>query len=188
MYVSMSEGKKRVVVFAGNECVKEKEEYYYGIAYETGKLLARGGYLTVTGGGPGLMNEVSRGAQENGGKTLGICLEIPGRLHSNYLTKREIFHHLEPRQEKLLRLGDAYLALPGGIGTFYEIFEVIALKRKNEIRQNKPMILVNGFFGHLERLMEHIYKNGFATMDVKKLYTLVESPAQALEILYSHDI
>src|SRR3990167_3106322 len=120
----MNKDKKRVVVFAGNECVKEKEEYYYKIAYETGQLLARGGYLTVTGGGPGLMNEVSRGAVEAGGKTLGICLNVVGRNHSNFLTTREVFDHLNLRQDRLISLADAFIGLPGGVGTLYEIFAV----------------------------------------------------------------
>ena len=179
----MNKAKKRVVVFAGNECRKDKENYYYNVAYDTGKLLARSGYVTVTGGGPGLMNEVCRGAVENGGETFGICLTVVGRINSKYLTRQELFHHLNPRQERLLNLGDAFIAIPGGIGTHYEIFAVVALKRKLDIPVAKPMILVDGFFDPFTQLMEHIYKNGFAAMDVKKLYTIVKNPAEAIEIL-----
>lgn len=175
--------KKNVVVFAGNECVKQKEKYYFGLAYETGKLLAKAGYVTVTGGGPGLMNEVSRGAMENGGETIGICLTVAGRVHSNFLTTRELFEQLAPRQDRLISLGDALIALPGGIGTLYEVFAVIALKRKLDIAKEKPMILVDGFFGKFEQLMEHVYQNGFAQQSVKKLYSLVKTPKEALKIL-----
>ena len=179
----MNKAKKHVVVFAGNECSKEKETYYYSVAYDTGKLLAKFGYITVTGGGPGLMNEVCRGAVENGGDTIGICLTVAGRVNSKYLTRKELFNHLNPRQQRLLNLGDAFIAIPGGIGTHYEVFAVVSLKRKLDIPFAKPMILVDGFFEPFEQLMEHIYKNGFAAMDVKKLYTMVKNPAEAIGIL-----
>lgn len=179
----MNKDKKRAVVFAGNECSKEKESYYYNVAYDTGKLLARSGYITVTGGGPGLMNEVSRGAYEAGGETLGICLTVAGRNHSNFLTTREIFDHLNSRQDRLIGLADAFIALPGGIGTFYEVFAVIALKRKHEIEEEKPMILVDGFYKKFEQMMGEIYQQGFAQNSVKELYTLVKTPIDAINII-----
>src|SRR3989344_3567971 len=121
---------KNIVVFAANDDTREKKKYYYGLAYETGKALAEAGFTTVTGGGPGLMNEVARGAYENKGETHGVCLNVKNRIHSSFLTTREMFDLLNPRQDKLLQIADGFISLPGGIGTLYEVVAVLALKRK----------------------------------------------------------
>ena len=125
---------KNIVVFAGNGCRKDREEFYYSLSYETGKILAQSGFTVVTGGGPGLMNQALKGAYENSGKTIGVRLYQEGKVQSPFVTKTFFYHDLKPRQAKLISLAGAFLALPGGVGTFYEIFEVLSLKRKGEIK------------------------------------------------------
>lgn len=174
---------KKIVVFAGNECVKEKEEYYYSLAYKLGKLLAENNFITVTGGGPGLMNEVMKGAFENKGKTISICLDVPGRKHSIYASEKIIYENLNKRQEKLLGMADGFLVLPGGVGTFYEIFAVLALKRKGELDKNKPLIFVGGYYDEFDLLMNKIYKEGFAQEKVKSFYERAVTPEEAIKIL-----
>lgn len=177
--------KKKIVVFAANECVKEKEEYYYSLAYETGKLLAENNFITVTGGGPGLMNQVMKGAYENGGKTIGICLANPKIMHSVYVSEKFMYENLNKRQEKLLGMADGFLVLPGGVGTFYEIFAVLALKRKQELDKNKPMIFVDGYYNDFEILMGKMYKEGFAQKEIKSFYERVDTPEEAVRLLQS---
>lgn len=177
--------KKKIVVFAGNECAKDKKKYYYSLAYKTGKLLAENRFLTVTGGGPGLMNEVMKGTIEIGGETLGIRLNVPGRKHSEFVTKQMLFDNLNKRQEELLRIADGFISLPGGVGTFYEIFAVLALKRKGELDKNKPCILVDGYYDGFELLMKSMYEEGFAEKEIKSFYTRVTSPEEAVKLLTS---
>lgn len=175
--------KKKIVVFAGNECIKEREEYYYSLAYKTGRLLAKNKFIVVTGGGPGLMNEVMRGAFENGGETIGIRLIVPGRKHSQYVTESLIFDDLNKRQTELLNIADGFISLPGGVGTFYEIFAVLALKRKHELDNNKPMILVDEYYNWFGLLMEKMFKEGFAEEKIKRFYSTVNSPEKAIVLL-----
>lgn len=175
--------KKKIVVFAANDCVKEREEYYYSLSFETGKALALSGFITVTGGGPGLMNEVCRGAYENKGETHGVCLEIEGRIHSQFLTTKESFDLLNPRQERLLKLADGFIALPGGIGTLYEIVAVLALKRKGEISPKKPIILLNDFYQHFRILIANMEKEGFVYQHFDELFDIVSTPKEAIEKL-----
>ena len=153
------------------------------MAYRTGKLLAENGFVTLTGGGPGLMNEVMRGAFENGGKTIGVRLNIPGRSHSQYATEHLLFDALNPRQEKLLNLGDAFLSLPGGIGTLYEIVAVLALKRKGEIPEGKPLILVDDYFIPYKKLMEKMQEEGFLNHNFGQYFQYVKTPEEAINIL-----
>jgi len=175
--------KKKIVVFAGNECAKDKEKYYHSLAYKTGKLLAENNFITVTGGGPGLMNEVLRGAFENGGETIGVRLNVPGREHSRFVTEFILFDDLVARQAKLLEMADGFISLPGGVGTFYEIFAVIALKRKMELDHKKPLILVDGYYKEFELLMERMYQEGFAEKEIKSFYKRIGSPEEAVELL-----
>jgi uncharacterized protein (TIGR00730 family) len=172
--------KRKIVVFAANDCIKEKEKYYYSLSYETGKRLSGAGFITVTGGGPGMMNEVCRGAYENKGKTIGICLNIKGRKHSKFLTSKELFTKLLPRLEKLIGMADGYIALPGGIGTLLEIVAVLGLKRKGEIPKAKPLILIDGVYKDFNNLIKSMEKEGFVYQGFEELYKLVRSPKEAI--------
>lgn len=175
--------KKRIVVFAGNECRKDREDYYFSLAYRIGKLLAKAGFVVVTGGGPGLMNQTTKGAFEAGGKTIGVCLKISGRKQSEYLTEKCEYHSLDPRREKLLSLGHGFIALPGGIGTFNEICQVLVLKRKMEISREIPLILIGSYFQEFKLLIDKLKSEGFIRKDFDSLFTIVASPEEALEKL-----
>lgn len=175
--------EKRIVVFAGNECRREREDYYFHLAYETGKLLAENGFVVVTGGGPGLMNEVAKGAYENGGKTIGVCLTIQGRKQSSFLSQKYTFHALRPRQDKLISLGDHFLALPGGIGTMYEIFAVLSLKRKMEISLGQKLILVDDIYQEFQDMMISLMTEGFVDENIDSLYSIVKAPREAVSLL-----
>lgn len=175
--------KKKIAVFAGNECIKERESYYYDVAYKTGKFLAQAGFIVVTGGGPGLMDETMRGAYDAGGKTIGVCLHIEGRLQSKYITNKFIYDHLNPRQEKLLSISDGYIAIPGGIGTLYEVLAVLALKRKLDIPVDKPMILIDEYFNGFRGFLNFMIKEGFVTSNVERLFLMVKTPEDAINEL-----
>lgn len=175
--------KKTIVVFAGNECTKEKEAYYYNVAYQTGKLLAQSGFIVATGGGEGLMNQVSKGARDNGGETVGVCLYIPNRIQSKYLSKRYLYYKLNSRQKKLISLADGFIALPGGIGTLYEITAVLALKKKSEIPEKTPCILIDGYYREFQQLIDKIVYNGFASEKLNSLFQMASSPDHAVRLL-----
>ncbi|OGG21221.1 Rossman fold protein, TIGR00730 family [Candidatus Gottesmanbacteria bacterium RIFCSPHIGHO2_02_FULL_40_13] len=161
---------KNIVVFAGNGCRQDKEEFYYSLSYETGKILAQSGFTAVTGGGPGLMNQVLKGAYENGGKTIGVRLHQEGKVQSPFVTRTFFYRRLKPRQAKLISLADAFLALPGGIGTFYEIFEVLSLKRKGEIKMSTPLIIIGSYFNEFLKLISLMEKEGLVHKSIRNLF------------------
>ena len=175
--------KKKISVFGGTRCVKEKEPYYFNLAYQTGKLLAEAGYTVLTGGGPGLMNETLRGAFENGGETIGVMLELEGITHSPYFTEKYIFDKLVPRQDKLIQLADGYITLPGGMGTLFETVEILTLKNVKEIPVEKPLILVDDYYKDLDTLFSKIIKEGFIREDLHTNFQLVSCPEDAITIL-----
>lgn len=174
---------KKIVVFAANKCGKAKEKYYYSLAYQTGKLLAKAGFIVVTGGGPGLMDQVSKGAYEAGGKTVGICLDMPGRKNSRYLTEKHLFQKLNIRQEELINSADGIISLPGGVGTLYEVFAVLSLKRKGEMDRKIPLILVDSIYQNLEKLLIILEQEGLMDREVRSYYSLVNSAEEAVDKL-----
>ncbi len=175
--------KKRISVFGGTQCAKEKEPYYFNVAYQTGKLLAEAGFVVLTGGGPGMMNETLRGAFENGGETIGIMLELEGIQHSPYFTEKYLFNKLGPRQDKLIQMADAYITLPGGMGTLFETIEILTLKNVKELPIDKPLILVDDYYKDLDALFSKIVKEGFIREDVNTNFNLVSCPEDAVKIL-----
>lgn len=174
---------KKIVVFAANKCSKEKEKHYYSLAYQMGKLLAKEGFTVVTGGGPGLMDQVSKGAYEAGGKTIGYCLDMPGRKNSRYLTEKHLYQQLNKRQETLIHSADGIISLPGGVGTLYEVFAVLSLKRKGEMDKKIPLILVDSIYQNLEKLLDGLVIDGLMDKEVKSYYKLVESAEEAVDKL-----
>lgn len=175
--------KKKIVVFSGITCAPERQEFYYGLAYQMGKLLAEAGYITVTGGGPGLMNETLRGAWEANGETIGICLTQYKEAHSQFITTKEEFSLLGPRQDRLLGHGDGFIALPGGIGTLYEISAVLALKRKGECDLSKPMLLLGSYYEAQEKMFSSMLQEGFVDATFPSIYSLVNTPDDAMHVL-----
>jgi uncharacterized protein (TIGR00730 family) len=174
---------KTIAVFAGNRCHTEKEAYYYDVAYRMGKLLAQSGFVTVTGGGPGLMDETLHGASDHGGETIAIRLKKPGFLHSPFASRHEAYEKLGPRQDQILALSDAFIALPGGVGTLYEIMAVLALKRVGEIPRDKPLILVGEYYRDMQELAGKMVGEGFVDATIHDIFSLVATPEEAIQVL-----
>lgn len=174
---------KKVAIFAGNHCIPEKQDYYFGIAHKLGGLLAAAGFAVVTGAGDGLMEAAARGAHEAGGQTIGIGLNLEGRSQSPYVKEYQLFDALALRQNKIIEIADAFIALPGGIGTAYEIFNILALKRTKELPEQKPLVLLGEYYKPISDLLEHMVALGFADAGVQKLYVLTDSIEQAVNYI-----
>ncbi|MBT4857038.1 TIGR00730 family Rossman fold protein [Candidatus Uhrbacteria bacterium] len=172
---------KNVTVFCGSHPRGENGEVYRKLAVEMGKLFAENDFTCVNGGTTGLMEDVSRGTIEADGEVISIALhnkDFP--IANKYFTEQELFEELVPRQQRLIELGDVYLALPGGIGTFYEILEIVSRVGLREIDCKFPVICVGGYFKKFKELIRHIDHEGFAWMDLDASLLFVESPKDAI--------
>lgn len=157
---------------------------YFEAAEQLGALIARGGHRLVFGGGKeGLMGACARGLLREGGKALGIAprfFDEPG-----ILMKEEcdfLFTDTMSERKKLMEdHADAFIALPGGIGTYEEFFEALTLKQLG--RHNKPMVLLNtlGFYDAFELLLQNTAERRFMREDVLSLYALCADPPAAME-------
>jgi uncharacterized protein (TIGR00730 family) len=119
-----------------------EENPAYRLGRELGKTLGRAGYAVMTGGGPGVMEAVNRGAREGGGRSLGcrmaFAFEQPvNRYFDHCATVRYFF----VRKVVMCRRAMGFIVLPGGIGTLDELFEILTLIQTRRMRP-KPIVLL----------------------------------------------
>ena len=156
---------------------------FFTAAGQLGRLIARGGHRLIFGGGrEGLMGACARGALAEGGRVLGIAprfFDEPGVLMKEDCDF--VFTETMSERKRLMeeRAG-AFIALPGGIGTYEEFFEALTLRQLG--RHDKPMALLNtlGFYTPFAALLESTAAQGFMSREVLSLSALCATPEQAL--------
>ncbi|TVQ35921.1 MAG: TIGR00730 family Rossman fold protein [Geminicoccaceae bacterium] len=175
---------KAVSVFCGSRTGTPID--YRGLAAATGDRLARAGWRIVYGGGDvGLMGAVADAAIAADGEVRGF---IPERLLDREvghrgITDLSITPDMFERKRLMIGGSDAFLALPGGLGTLDEILDVVTLRQLGY--HDRPIILVDvdGFWQPFRALVEHVTVTGFAAPDVLDLYTLAPDLDAALAAL-----
>ncbi|MDO4179544.1 MAG: TIGR00730 family Rossman fold protein [Phascolarctobacterium sp.] len=119
---------------------------YYEAGFEVGKLIAEGGHTLVFGGyTKGIMGAVAQGCKENGGKVVSVIPAIFDGIRANFEDGADVINTetMSSRKDKMIEIADAFISLPGGVGTVDELFQVIALNAVGEI--SKPVaILMQG--------------------------------------------
>jgi len=126
----------------------------YTLAYQAGKLLAEAGFAIANGGYGGTMLAAAKGAAEAGGETIGVtCSAFKGSKANEYISREIVTGSLDERLDTLIKLGQGYVVLPGGTGTLLELAKVWELKNKGFIKEDKPIILVGGFWKPLVDLI-----------------------------------
>jgi len=119
---------------------------HYALARSLGRELARAGYSVMTGGGPGVMEAVNRGAKEAGGYSVGCNIQLPKEQRPNpYLDRFVEFEHFFVRKVMLVKYSSAFVLMPGGFGTLDEAFEVVTLMQTGKL-ESFPVICMGGEF------------------------------------------
>jgi uncharacterized protein (TIGR00730 family) len=178
---------KTVCVYCGSSDKVHSD--YLQSAYAVGKAIARRGIELVYGAGStGLMGAVANGALENGGQVTGV---IPGYFNTPQLahpglTRLEVVETIHQRKARLAELSDAFIALPGGYGTFEELFEILTWAQIG--LHNKPVGLLNTccYFDPLLDMVENARKEGFIYAEHRLLFTHAEDPEILLDALQNH--
>jgi hypothetical protein len=151
-----------------------------------GAGIAKMGYTLIFGGGGlGLMGDVAKAALDGGGTIQGIMPAFLQALEPEVSSQEKLIvtPHMQERKNLMLQMSDAFLVLPGGLGTFDEFFEVVTEAQLGV--HTKPIIVVNvsGYYDALDAMLHAIIKAGFAKEMVLKLYYLADGAEAALEIL-----
>ncbi len=147
----------------------------YARAEEVGRRLAEEDFAVITGGGPGAMEAANRGAREAGALSIGLNIDLPfehGRAHE-WVDRSLDFHYFFTRKVMFVRYANAFVALPGGFGTFDELFEALCLIQTEKIR-SFPLILVGTEYwsGLVDWLLQTVAAEGkIAAGDLDLLHT-----------------
>jgi uncharacterized protein (TIGR00730 family) len=115
----------------------------YELAREVGRRLGAAGFAVITGGGPGAMEAANRGAREAGALSIGLNIDLPfesGQARE-WVDRSLDFHYFFTRKVMFVRYANAFVVLPGGYGTFDELFEALCLIQTEKIR-DFPIVLV----------------------------------------------
>lgn len=157
----------------------------YKAAQETAALLARAGYVVITGGGPGIMEAANRGAFEAGGLSIGCNIELPFEQYANpYLTRSLTFKYFFVRKTMFVKYSTAFIIFPGGFGTLDELFEALTLIQTRKIK-NFPVVLFGSVYwgGMLDWIKGLMLSEGKINEADLSLLHLTDSPAEAVEIV-----
>ena len=174
--------KNNITVF-GSARVKETDPLYEK-ACKLGKLLSNSGFNVFTGGGPGIMEAVNKGAFEGKSKSVGINIELPFEQMPNpYLDDCLTFKHFFTRKIMLVKNASACIFLPGGYGTNDELFEVLTLLQTKKM-QSIPVILSGlSFWQPLMVWLDDMVKSDYVKKENLGLIALVESNEEVIKIL-----
>ena len=118
----------------------------YALARQTGGRLGEAGFTVITGGGPGIMEAGNRGAQEAGGCSVGLNIELEFEQDGNPFQDIALdFHYFFTRKVMFVRYANAFVVFPGGFGTMDELFEALVLIQTHKVR-HFPVLLVGAEF------------------------------------------
>ncbi|MCP3903585.1 MAG: TIGR00730 family Rossman fold protein [Planctomycetes bacterium] len=162
------------------------DQAFHDVAEQVGGEIGRRGLRLVYGGGSvGLMGEVARAARAAGASTLGIITQtlVTMEQADEECDEMIVVETMRERKRLLTQHGDAFLVLPGGIGTYEEMFEVIVGRKLRE--HDKPIGVVNshGYYNPFVSLIEHGTEHGFIEESMHELAFVHPDPVTVLDHL-----
>ncbi len=173
------------VAFFGDAEVKPDSEPYQQ-AYKGAKLLAEKGFTIVNGGGPGVMEAATLGAESVGGRTIKVTLQVEdapgfeGGDSKNQTDESIVYDNYPDRLKGLLEEGDVYLLFKGGTGTLSEL-GMVWVMAKIYFGKGKPFILVGNFWRPIIKVVEENMLIDGKEIELVKIVDRVEEAVEMIE-------
>ena len=172
----------------GSARTKETNQWYQE-AKKFGKLITKEGYGVITGGGPGIMEAANKGAKDNEGVSVGVGIELPFESGMNeYVQKGVENRYFFTRKVMFLKYSQGFVVFPGGLGTLDEFFEALTLAQCGH-NISYPIVLVGkkDWGGLMDWLINTVNTNGMVSLKDFDLFKLVDTAAEAVEIIKTHN-
>ncbi len=183
-FEAISKYPKSVTIF-GSARIKPGTKYYEKTK-SLAKKISESGFAVITGGGPGLMQAANEGAFSGGGKSIGFNIELPHEQNINpYITDSLGFEYFFTRKFAMNFSGEAYICVPGGVGTMDEFFQILTLVQTKKI-EKVPIILVGKeFWNPIVKYMEKTLYEKFQTISKSdlNLFKVLDDEKEILKIL-----
>lgn len=161
---------------------------YYALAEEIALQLSDAGFSVVSGGGPGIMEAVNKGAFAGKSPSVGLNIVLPHEQNTNpYQDISLHFRHFFSRKVMFVKYASAYVVLPGGFGTLDELAEILTLVQTGKTTRI-PIILVHTPFwrGLLGWFEEVLVKERVINPEDMELMQLVDSPKEVVDAIFAH--
>ena len=145
---ALAELPRAVTVFGSARTQRDHPEYLLG--RQLGEALAAAGFAVITGGGPGTMEAVNRGASEAGGLSVGLGIELPFEQGLNPWVDLGLnFRYFFTRKTMFIKYAQAFVCLPGGFGTLDELFEALCLVQTKKVTKFPVVLFGTSYWGGL---------------------------------------
>ncbi len=160
----------------------------YQEAEELSRMLANEGYAVISGGGPGVMEAVNKGAFEAGGESVGLHIQLPLEQGSNrYQTIPIQFKYFFVRKVMFIKYAQAYVVMPGGTGTLDELFESFVLIQTKRIKRFPIVLYKEDYWaGLLEWIKDTMVKQGYINPEELGLLTILNTPQEVVDFIKRH--
>ncbi len=162
-----------------------EDHIYYKVARSFGQRIAKMGFTTVTGGGPGIMQAANQGAFETGGVSVGCNIKLPFEQKANpFLTTSITFEHFFVRKVLLVKYSYAFIIMPGGFGTMDEFFEILTLVQTKTVT-NFPIVLFGKKYHQpLMDMIAHMAREGTISEQDLSLVLLTDDEEEAMKHIH----
>ncbi|MDA1268629.1 MAG: TIGR00730 family Rossman fold protein [Bacteroidetes bacterium] len=166
-----------------------RDHAYYKVAEEIAAKLVRHGYGVITGGGPGIMEAGNKGAFSEGGKSVGLNIQLPFEQFNNlYIDRDKLlnFDYFFVRKVMFVRYSQGFIVLPGGFGTLDEFFEALTLIQTNKIGKFPIVLVGKDYWGGLvdwiksRLLQDDLHYISESDLD---LFCVVDNATEAVKVI-----
>ncbi len=165
----------------------DQRDPLYSLGEEIGAGLVERDYAVITGGGPGVMEAVNKGATESGGISVGCNIELPHEQGQNkYVNLGIDFRYFFARKTMFVKYSEAFIVFPGGFGTIDELFDALVLIQTGKI-ERFPVVLIGTEFwgGLLDWLAKQMHSRDMIGPQDIDLLHVTDSAEEACELACS---
>lgn len=178
----------RICVYGASSDLIDKS--YITAVEELGETMAERGHGLVFGAGAhGLMGAAARGVLRKGGEIIGVTptfFDVEGVVFKQ-CTKLVYTETMRERKYHLENYSDAFIMVPGGIGTFDEFFEILTLKQLNQHQKAIVVLNLNGYYDNMRELLKTCIEKGFLHPDCGKLIKFTDNIEEALDYIENYE-
>lgn len=176
-----------VSIFGSARTMRDANEY--ASAHKIAQLLAESGFTVISGGGPGIMRAATEGARAGGGCAVGFNISLPFEPPEIELQHISLtFDNFFTRKLAFARCSDAFVVMPGGMGTLDELFDILTLFQTQKIH-SRPLVLIGTAFwsGLLTWLRETVAAQKYINATEPEEIAVFDNEQEAVDYILQHD-